>query len=133
MVVSRKTVAKLMRTDGITGISPRKWHPPTTIQRADPFPVPDLIERQFDQGVRDAAWFSDITYLHTAGIQAGEGWAYLCVVRDGHTRRVLGRTVGDRLHTRTLSRTLCARRSLCAGFPSLSGWCETPRCCGVAH
>ena len=34
------------------------------------------------------------TYLHT-----GEGWAYLCVVRDGNTRRVLGRTVGDSLHT----------------------------------
>lgn len=101
MVVSRKTVAKLMRTDGITGISPRKWHPPTTLQRADPFPVPDLIERQFDQGVRDAAWFSDITYLHT-----GEGWAYLCVVRDGHTRRVLGRTVGDRLHTDLVEDTL---------------------------
>jgi putative transposase len=92
--VSRKTVAKIMRADGITGISPRTWHPPTTIRGADPFPVPDLVERQFDRGDRDLAWFSDITYLHT-----GEGWAYLCVVRDGHTRRVLGRTVADSLHT----------------------------------
>ncbi|WP_409047788.1 IS3 family transposase [Microbacterium sp. HA-8] len=94
VAVSRKTVAKLMQADGITGISPRTWHPPTTIRGADPFPVPDLVERQFDQGARDLAWFSDITYLHT-----GEGWAYLCVVRDGNTRRVLGRTVGDSLHT----------------------------------
>nr|WP_116284931.1 IS3 family transposase [Subtercola boreus] len=94
VTVSRKTVAKLMQAEGITGISPRTWHPPTTIRGADPFPVPDLVERQFDQGERDLAWFSDITYLHT-----GEGWAYLCVVRDGHTRRVLGRTVGDSLHT----------------------------------
>lgn len=68
--------------------------PPTTIRGADPFPVPDLVEWQFDQGARDLAWFSDITYLHT-----GEGWAYLCVVRDGNTRRVLGRTVGDSLQT----------------------------------
>ncbi|WP_436406554.1 IS3 family transposase [Acidipropionibacterium jensenii] len=94
VAVSRKTVAKLMQADGITGISPRTWHPPTTIRGADPFPVPDLVERHFDQGARDLAWFSDITYLHT-----GEGWAYLCVVRDGNTRRVLGRTVGDSLHT----------------------------------
>ncbi len=94
VAVSRKKVAKLMRNGGISGISPRTWHPPTTVRGADPFPVPDLIERQFDQGDRDLAWFSDITYLHT-----GEGWAYLCVVRDGHTRRVLGRTVADSLHT----------------------------------
>lgn len=94
--ISRKTVAKLMQIGGITGISPRTWHPPTTVRGDDPFPfpVPDRIERKFDQGGRDRAWFSDITYLNT-----GEGWAYLCVVRDGHTRRVLGRTVGDSLHT----------------------------------
>lgn len=70
VVVSRKTVAKLMQADGITGISPRTWHPPTTVQGEDPFPVPDLVQRPFDQGERDIAWFSDITYLHT-----GEGWA----------------------------------------------------------
>ena len=76
VAVSRKTVAKLMRAEGITGISPRTWHPPTSVQGADPFPVPDLVERQFDQGDRDRAWFSDITYLHT-----GEGWAYLYAIQ----------------------------------------------------
>ena len=94
VTVSRKTVAKLMHAEQITGISPRTWHPPTTTRGDDPFPVADLVKRRFDQGERDTAWFSDITYLHT-----GEGWAYLCVVRDGHTRRVLGRTVADNLHT----------------------------------
>ena len=83
-----------MREDGIAGISPRTWHPPTTVHGDDPFPVPDLVEREFDQGERDVAGFSDITYLRTA-----EGWAYLCVVRDGHTRRVLGRCVADNMHT----------------------------------
>ena len=99
--VSRKTVAKLMRVEGITGISPATWHPGTTVPGADPFPVPDLINRRFDQGGRDLAWFSDITYLRT-----GEGWAYLCVVRDGHTRRVLGRTVSDNMHTDLVEQVL---------------------------
>jgi transposase InsO family protein len=90
--VSVKTAAKAMRLAGIEDISPRTFHPPTTTPGADPFPVDDLVARRFDMGAKDAAWFSDITYLPTR-----EGWAYLCVVRDGHTRRVLGRVVADHL------------------------------------
>jgi transposase InsO family protein len=92
--VSVKTIAKAMRMAGIEGISPRTFHPPTTVPGDNPFPVDDLVARRFDQDAKDAAWFSDITYLPT-----GEGWAYLCVVRDGHTRRVLGRVVTDHLRT----------------------------------
>lgn len=90
--VSAKTVAKAMRQARIAGISPRTWHPPTTTPGPDPEPAPDLVKRAFDQGDRDVAWFSDITYLPT-----GQGWAYLCAIRDGHTRRVLGRAVADHL------------------------------------
>ncbi|TQM61385.1 integrase-like protein [Klugiella xanthotipulae] len=79
-----------MQIGGITGIIPRTWRPASTVHGGDSF----LVERQFDQGERDLAWFSDITYLRTGG-----GGAYLRVVRDGHTRRVLGCTVGDSLHT----------------------------------
>lgn len=90
--VSVKTVAKAMRQAEIQGISPRRWHPPTTAHGPDPDPAPDLVQRVFDMGSRDSAWYSDITYLDT-----GEGWAYLCAIRDGHTRRVLGRTIADHL------------------------------------
>jgi transposase InsO family protein len=90
--VSRKTVAKAMRLAGVEGISPRTFHPPTTTPGPNPDPAPDLVGRRFDMGGKDLAWFSDITYLAT-----GEGWAYLCVVRDGHTRRVLGRQVAGHL------------------------------------
>jgi transposase InsO family protein len=81
-----------MKTVGIEGISPRSWHPKTTMPGDDPFPVPDLVHRRFDMGAQDVAWYSDITYLAYAN-----QWAYLCSVRDGHTRRVLGRTVGARM------------------------------------
>jgi transposase InsO family protein len=90
--VSVKTVAKAMRLAAVEGVSPRSFRPLTTIGGPDPFPVDDLVARRFDRGEKDVAWFSDITYLPT-----GEGWAYLCVVRDGHTRRVLGRVVADHL------------------------------------
>lgn len=48
--VSAKTVANPMRLTGIQGISPRKWHPVTTVQSEDPAPAPDLVGRHFDQG-----------------------------------------------------------------------------------
>ncbi len=91
--VSVKTVAKLMRQAGIAGISPRSWRPVTTVK--DPkarVVVPDRVRRVFDPGKPNMVWYSDITYLAT-----GQGWAYLCVVRDGHTRRVLGRVIDKHL------------------------------------
>ena len=93
-VVSVKTVAKVMRASGIQGISPRAWRPVTTIADPSPHAIPDLVGRRFDTGVLNAVWTSDITYLAT-----GEGWLYLCAVRDGHSRRVLGYAFSDSLHT----------------------------------
>lgn len=93
-VVTRKTVAKLMRQNEIRGISPRPWRPVTTIAAPNPHAIPDLVSRDFDRGELNRVWTSDITYLAT-----GEGWLYLCGVRDGCSRRVLGYAFADTLHT----------------------------------
>jgi putative transposase len=99
--VSRKTVAKAMRQAHIQGISPRTWHPATTVPGPDRCTIPDLVHRRFDMGGKDLAWFSDITYL-----ACGDGWAYLCAVRDGHTRRVLGRVVSATMTADLVEQTL---------------------------
>ena len=104
-VVSRKTVAKLMRDNEIRGISPRPWQPVTTIPGANPHTIPDLVERRFDRGALNVVWTSDITYLAT-----GEGWLYLCAVRDGCSRRVLGYAFSESLHTDVVE-TALRRRS----------------------
>jgi putative transposase len=110
-VVSGKTVAKLMRRHAIVGISPRKWTPVTTLQGLDQAPCPDRVNRQFDTGVLNAVWISDITYLDT-----DEGWLYLCAVRDGHSRRVLGWAVEDHMRAdlveTALSRAVTLRGDL---------------------
>lgn len=92
--VSGKTVAKLMRQAGIVGISPRGFTPVTTQPGPDPQPVADLVGRRFDQGQLNRVWTSDITYLAT-----GQGWLYLCAIRDGCSRRVVGWAVEDHLRT----------------------------------
>jgi len=99
--VSLNTVAKVMRLCGWQGISPRSWHPVTTTRGDDPEPAPDLVGRQFDQGGKDKVWCSDITYL-----AYGSHWAYLCAVRDGNTRRVLGRKVDNNMRADLVEETL---------------------------
>ena len=42
----------------------------------------------------NGVWTSDITYLGT-----GESWLYLCAVRDGCSRRVIGWAIDEYLHT----------------------------------
>jgi transposase InsO family protein len=99
--VSRKTVAKLMRRHGIVGISPRGWVPPTTIPDPCAGSLPDLVERCFDQGQLNRVWTSDITYLAT-----GQGWLYLCAVRDGCSRRVIGWAIADHLRADLVDQAL---------------------------
>ena len=99
--VSRKTVAKLMRSNGIVGISPRGWTPTTTVPDLAAATIPDLVGRRFDHGQLNRVWTSDITYLAT-----DQGWLYLCAVRDGCSRRVLGWSVQDHLRADLVDQAL---------------------------
>ncbi|ADJ46817.1 integrase catalytic subunit [Amycolatopsis mediterranei S699] len=113
-VVTAKTVAKIMASIGLEGISPRTFKVKTTVvDPAASFP-PDLIDRHFDRGQLDAVWLTDITYL-----TCGEGEMFLCAVRDGHSRKVLGYSISDHIGaemvTDAIDDAVAARGGRCRG------------------
>jgi transposase InsO family protein len=99
---SRKRIARLMRTAGIAGKTPRRWRK-TTI--ADPAAAAraDRIRRDFtaDAAKLNARWCGDITYIGT-----WEGWLYLATVIDIASRRVVGYAIADHLRTELVSAAL---------------------------
>ncbi|MEP3428890.1 MAG: IS3 family transposase [Roseibium sp.] len=56
--------------------------------------VDNTLDRQFDVNAPDTAWVTDITYIKT-----NEGFAYLAVVIDSYSRRVVGWSMQSRQTT----------------------------------
>ena len=84
IAVARCTVERLMCGNGIVGVAPVKTKK-TTLPGLAPVAAPDLVRRDFSATRPDALWLADFTYVRT-----WEGWAYLAVVLDVYTRRIVG-------------------------------------------
>src|SRR5690606_24644489 len=82
--VGRKRVARLMRAEGLRGVSRRRGVI-TTRRSEDGRPAPDLVERDFTADAPNQLWVADITYVPTQS-----GFLYLAVVVDAFSRRVVG-------------------------------------------
>jgi putative transposase len=90
---SRRRVARLLRGAGLVGCHRRRRVRTTVADPARP-PAPNLVARDFAAPTPDRLWIGDITYLATA-----EGWLYLAVLIDAHSRRVVGWAMADHLRT----------------------------------
>ena len=90
--VGRKRVARLMAAAELEGVS-RRRSVRTTIRDAGATAAPDLVDRDFTASGRDRLWVADITYVPTAL----ERFAYLAVVIDAWSRRVVGWAVASTL------------------------------------
>ena len=104
---------------GIEGISHRAFVPVTTIQSKQKFTLVDLVKRLFDQGQLNRVWMSDFTHLRT-----NEGWLYLCVIRDGHSRRVLGWSMDSVQDSYLVERALRMAYPCVVKYPT--AWSSTP-------
>jgi putative transposase len=113
-VVNKKRVVRLMRVNNMVGVhKPTKKR--TTIPSEDNPPIPDLVKRQFQPGIPDKIWVSDITYIAT-----GQSWLYLATVIDLGSRKVLGYSMANHMRTDLVSDALkmaiAARGGVVAGI-----------------
>jgi len=107
-VVNHKRVLRLMRADNLLCLRKRPFVPMTTDSRHGWRVVPNLARGMELTGI-DQLWVADITYVRMA-----EEFAYLAVVLDAYSRRVIGWAMADHLQASlavdALTLALMARR-----------------------
>lgn len=84
MRLGRYRIRRLMREAGLRATWKRKFVSTTDSKHTLPV-AENVLDRQFDVAEPNRAWTSDITYIRTA-----QGWLYLAVVLDLHSRKVVG-------------------------------------------
>jgi len=103
-----RRVGRLMRQNAISVVRTRK-HKVTTDSNHKFNIAPNLMNRDFEADRPNQKWVVDISYIWTR-----EGWLYLAVVLDLHSRRVIGWAVSDRmkrdLAIRALEMAIALRR-----------------------
>jgi transposase InsO family protein len=91
LVVNHKRVLRLMRQDNLLCLRKRAFVPPTTDSNHGWPVVPNLAGDMLLSGL-DQLWVADITY-----IRLQEEFAYLAVILDAFSRRVIGWAMEDHL------------------------------------
>lgn len=82
--VSEKTVAKVMRLEGIK-VRPKRRYKATTDSKHTKRIAPNLLQRNFTATAPNEVWVTDVTAIWTY-----RGWAYLAAILDLFSRRVVG-------------------------------------------
>jgi putative transposase len=84
MIVNAKRVQRLMREDNLIAMRRKPFAPPTSDSRHGSLIVPNLLRGLVPIGP-DQIWVADITY-----VRLREAFAYLAIILDGYSRKVVG-------------------------------------------
>lgn len=98
--VGKERVRKLMQEHGIRAKTTRKFVVTTDSRHKLPVAA-DLVQRRFTQVEPNRVWTTDITYIHTA-----EGWLYLAVMLDLHSRQIVGWSLAAHLEASLVKNAL---------------------------
>jgi putative transposase len=93
IVIGRDQTARLMGDLGLKGVRRGKFKRTTIGDEAAQRPV-DLVDRRFSAVRPDALWVVDLTYIRTWA-----GFAYLALVTDVFSRRILGWALATHMRT----------------------------------
>ena len=100
ILVNKKRVARLMRINKIKAKTKRRFKRTTLPDKRAEFNK-NLLNQDFCSPVKNKIWTSDITYLWTK-----EGWLYLCVVMDIYSRKIIGWSVGNKISSELVTKSL---------------------------
>jgi putative transposase len=89
--VNRKRVLRLMGEDNLLALRKKGFVPQTTDSRHSFLIAPNLIRDLIPSGL-DQIWVADITYIHMR-----EEFAYLAIVLDAFSRRMVGWALEEHL------------------------------------
>jgi len=92
--IGRSRIERLMRRAGLRGLAALPRRARTTDSRHS-YPIaPNRLGRNFVAQAPNQMWLADLTYIPT-----GEGWLYLAAILDMHTRKIVGWSMRETLHT----------------------------------
>ncbi len=98
--VGHRRVGRIMRESSICVKRSKKYK--VTTDSNHKFNIaPNLLDRDFNADKPNQKWAGDISYIWTR-----EGWLYLAVILDLHSRRVIGWAVSNRMKRDLVIRAL---------------------------
>ena len=86
-----KTIRASMKRQGLVPKAAKLFKVTTDSDHSLPV-APNLLDREFTAEAPNQKWAGDITYLYTT-----EGWLYLAVMIDLHSRSVIGWSMSERM------------------------------------
>jgi putative transposase len=97
---TRPRIAERMHAMGLVAKARRKFKVTTDSNHSKPV-AENIIKQNFQADNPNEKWLTDITYIPTQ-----EGWLYLCVFIDLHSRAVIGWSMDQRMKSSLIENAL---------------------------